>query len=1026
MRQHPLPILNLVLFSLGLTGLTAGESATEVSALKAQLAESRFATMVEESQGKLQWGKGKNRFVVVAVDGVGKAAAPQVETPIGRVTINPRMADQKDLDAADLLARCLVQAQTANLKAPTDKPAELRPSLLLGHHLRIDEVRVLPEDVLRASKVGQDRSKETQALVAAAQALGKELDKTSLEPLAQSCVQHLLGQLDGKAGNPGGEEINPGFARQVVAAGWLEQMLGERPAIKAVRQALSQAMAMQDIDTLTGTRLKIRHFADAWGQDGYLHEDGTVVRLALHPPVPMYIGPTSGWVLVDLPNGTDPIKDPSAVAKATAIRLVLDQELASWKPPADFKAETTVWRQVFGQRPGRIANYFPPHIAVPDLHGNLVGVIVPKGMVKPPAAATPAAAEAFLDQAAKLLPDGAHLDLVAQYFLKYVFDSPDTAMPMMIGNKENKGDIHQTAVQTVSSVCGGVFRGDCDDMAELAQDLLIRQGKLAHVISLPAHAACAWAEKKTDGWHVMLLQTGPAVEVSAPELPKALEAIYRGSDSTQAFDPNGLGLLLRFSGENTRGAWRLGWRIFQDKNYAETMIDVQKDWHFQTYLQGIRKMEKLIAAGDKDTANFRELAGLFNFTGQYAKAAEYEQKALELTPEATSKVMIKGEIVHHLFKAGKNDAARKILDELLTKDLKDEGLKKALGEGIIELALEAAGYLADGGPVDQAGRVFRESNLLTIAQRMVLQLNTLIDRGTHQQEIWNQHPQLKTLRRILMRIAMVSLGVLERAEPAARKDNADLAALAKLVDDWAKKVAMADLDDAGDIPLHWGMVGRLMALSDPDFLTKVETAALPTTNERVDHVKIAADPIARLGWIKASPSFWATSLSTVVEDHGNTPPRPADRTLVKRLAKGLEEADKAAQNLKLVNPQVLHQTAIARLQVALLLDDGKMLHEQLKMVKKKNDKRLRDDATQAIGDCSIHLSEASFDKALKAWQEDIDYKPKYFWIAWRAALQGAAKAALKTAELAAKRFKDDSDFVDEYTFMKELFGRPAK
>lgn len=41
--------------------------------------------------------------------------------------------------------------------------------------------------------------------------------------------------------------------------------------------------------------------------------------------------------------------------------------------------------------------------------------------------------------------------------------------------------------------------GDCEDFAFFGQEILRRQGKLAHVIALPGHAACVWVEKRPDG-----------------------------------------------------------------------------------------------------------------------------------------------------------------------------------------------------------------------------------------------------------------------------------------------------------------------------------------------------------------------------------------------------------------------------------------------------------------------------------------------------------------------------------------------
>ena len=41
---------------------------------------------------------------------------------------------------------------------------------------------------------------------------------------------------------------------------------------------------------------------------------------------------------------------------------------------------------------------------------------------------------------------------------------------------------------------------------------------------------------------------------------------------------------------------------FPEPDYAATMIDVQRDWHYQTYQRAIHKMLKMIEDGDTDNA----------------------------------------------------------------------------------------------------------------------------------------------------------------------------------------------------------------------------------------------------------------------------------------------------------------------------------------------------------------------------------------------------------------------------------------
>jgi hypothetical protein len=240
-------------------------------------------------------------------------------------------------------------------------------------------------------------------------------------------------------------------------------------------------------------------------------------------------------------------------------------------------------------------------------------------VVRPAGSGKPEDAQRFYREAAAALPNAEHLDLIGEYLLMYAYDSPDPRNPALIGTRTVSGDIHQTAAQTVATTAGGMMRGDCDDLSELDQEIAELQGRNAQMIGLPAHAALVWADPRPGGtWITYLLQTGQPLGFEAPTLPDGLELAYKSFGSGELFDRTKLEVLLRFSGENTRSSWYLSWRIFADPDYARTMIDVQRDWHFQTYQRAIVKMQELVAAGDEDPANYTELAGLYHYTGQYA------------------------------------------------------------------------------------------------------------------------------------------------------------------------------------------------------------------------------------------------------------------------------------------------------------------------------------------------------------------------------------------------------------------------
>jgi hypothetical protein len=150
-----------------------------------------------------------------------------------------------------------------------------------------------------------------------------------------------------------------------------------------------------------------------------------------------------------------------------------------------------------------------------------------------------------------------------------------------------------------------------------------------------------------------------------------------------------------------------------------------------------------------------------------------------------------------------------------------------------------------------------------------------------------------------------------------------------------------------------------------------------------------------------------------------------DPKQVARLAERLAEARAATVALGLSTPQFEVLADLGAEIAALVAKDDKGLREVLKRVAEKNDKTLRDDAAQWLGDTARFLDLDWYAHVLDAWRDEVDYKPKYFWIAWRAALNKAPTQALMAAKMAAERFKDDSAFTEEYGFMKALLAPGA-
>jgi len=105
----------------------------------------------------------------------------------------------------------------------------------------------------------------------------------------------------------------------------------------------------------------------------------------------------------------------------------------------------------------------------------------------------------YLDMLARKLDTLEKLEKFFEACFLYTYDDPKDD-PTYKGPKDTPDlDVWQLPTETVDRVETGLMRGDCDDYAFLARDILQRQGKNVFVVEIPSHAICAWVEKKSDG-----------------------------------------------------------------------------------------------------------------------------------------------------------------------------------------------------------------------------------------------------------------------------------------------------------------------------------------------------------------------------------------------------------------------------------------------------------------------------------------------------------------------------------------------
>ena len=284
---------------------------------------------------------------------------------------------------------------------------------------------------------------------------------------------------------------------------------------------------------------------------------------------------------------------------------------------------------------------FPMYVPVRDDQGDPFLIATARGVVPSPdfssiadESARRKAQDDWLDHTADVLATPGEMNLIYQVFFRYCSDSPLPELPNLIGSHYGLSDTHQTVYQSLERRWVGRLIGDCDDLAEFFQNLAVRQGRLAQVMQLPAHAAAGWLEENSEGgYEFIVLQTGPVLRFTGESREEAVEKAYRHFDDQEGgshFTITAVPLLLRFADEDTRTPFVLSARIYWDRDYAEDMIKVQGYWHLHTFSAAVKTMEEMLES-DREAGNVKELASLYEQIGEYEKASRLREEEFKLT-----------------------------------------------------------------------------------------------------------------------------------------------------------------------------------------------------------------------------------------------------------------------------------------------------------------------------------------------------------------------------------------------------------
>lgn len=902
---------------------------------------------------------------------------------------------------------------------------------LTGAYLAGRDLYVLREGVLRESG-GDARAAATRAthgesrerLKRAVKALVATLPSTSLAPESRPAVADILAQLALEDAQGSLDLVPPSFARRLARSGWLDSLHAPRAQTQELRAAVIESERLLPLASFSGGRSRMELVEDAFGNRLWtLATPERVGYSRLAPPPAYYTNGAVTRLVVRLPQGSDPLRDAARWNEAELWNG--PERIAAWDGAHGFRSDEKTWRLAFPTRGegvewAALPDALPPHLVVTEPDGDVLALVTAHGRLDPATSARAGGVEAFYKAAAAALPDAAHLDLLGQYLLVYTYDSPDPRNPLLLGTRKVSGDVHQTASQTLATQAGGMLRGDCDDLSELYQEITARQGRTSHMIGLPAHAALAWAERQDDGtWLTYVLQTGQPLAFPGQTLPDSLELAYKSFGSGELFDLTKLEVLLRFSGENTRSSWFLSSRIFEDPQYARTMIDVQRDWHFQTYQRAIEKMQTLIASGDGDASNYTELAGLYHYTGQYALAAEALAEASARTPPGETRVSMSIDRMIAMFNAGQLDPGRALAREL--RDAQIPELETAMGRSLVDPWLA----LADASQEERGDLGLALEVLALQAPPMDAEIDELaasLQEPGLDLELWRlqTEPERAQIRWYVS--SGISLLLATREGELATRPERDriMACIAR----WIDQLAFRELDPSENVLARYAVVARFYEAREGEagIVARIEAAAPPPAGV-IDHA-LRGDGEAQierdLEFARISPTFWASELASLfAKEHKTLDPAKAAE-----LARRSEQARSEATANGLDARGFEREAREVRLIAALATGDEPALRSELHEIKLENDRRVRMNAASWVANAARFQTVQQFARVLALWREEVDYKPMWFWIAWSAALSGATDQALMVAKSAAGEYPDDRAFVEEYKFMKRRFAAP--
>jgi len=805
-----------------------------------------------------------------------------------------------------------------------------------------------------------------------------------------------------------GDDLNTDFCRDAVNAGYVETQVPKADEalaakLKEYRDAYAElttfhvAMEGKAADGRT-----VAWRTNAEGQSSWRLEDpsGPATTFTIAPRDTMrsslvahvvFAGRHAEW-----PEGVEPVR----------LRMFhrAAGEISRWDAAGGFVVDGNRWSTALRSDPRFFkAEHFgesdwvvPPHALRVDARGRPTAIVLPGGAL---AMATFAgekkreAQDAFLDACAKALRSPGELHLFYRYFVEYVHDSPVTTALSLIGSGKHGGDIHQDAYQTLGRRLCGRYLADCDDLAELYQEILKRQGRLAYVLSVPGHATCGTAEKDGNDWVFFCVDTGPPRQLRGADLDVVLEKVVRtyDDDGDMQFDPRQVHFLFRFAGEQTRTEYLLDSRLFRDAEYAELMIRVQEYWHFHFYALGIETMNTVLKT-DRMPANCTELAGLLMRVRSWDEAIKWTDAGIAGLSAADVAARL-------------NEAVRKATCHR-SMDRDAEALK------VLKAAAADLEAYVEKHP-DEAGRMLRDRFDIALAMGEA-------------DDPWGGWVLVSTAVRGLR--SPVLTGYLTRlygkmkdlerdGQALTDEQKRETEALGQLLERMFSSGFFRGDESGTDIMRNYTLLYHFFEARDGDAAARTELARrdYPTAKRRHTARK-TADAALDWQWIRLSPYAYARAVARALDRKDK---KAGGREAAIEILKSLEEAVAEMRkqgSLGTAEFVVLNM----RLTRACLEMDEAGMKAVFDEMKRQAWGEIYDQLSRTIGGIAPHLKLEDFEKVFRLFCSYGVPRPHYYGVVYTAWDAEANAHALAASRMCIEKFPKDEDMRREHALLMKL------